>query len=164
MNWPHREQISSSTTCTALACSWELDNLLEVGREQCSKRFTIFISSQVNGDSRFKKTKKLCRGSCTQPDPKYFSFLFYKRNALTGIKFWKNKKAKKGIKFRTVHTHGVRCRKNLRFAKSGWGCKHVCAYIYRFSLLCVWLTCCIPSNHPIMVNVQQEIFKYSKLI
>lgn len=55
--------------------------------------------------------------------------------------------------------------KNLRFSKSRWGCEHVhvCAYIYIVSRLCVLLACCTPSNHPIMVNVKQEIFKCSKL-
>lgn len=112
MNWPHTEQISSSTTCTALACSWELDNLLEGRREQCSKRFTIFISSQVNGNSMFKKRKKLCRGSCTQPDPKIFFFFVLHKKCPNRNQVLKNEKAKQGIKFRTAQNiHGVRCRR-----------------------------------------------------
>lgn len=101
--------------------------------------------------------------SCTQPDPKYFSLLHKKHPNRNQV--LKNEKAKQGIKFRTVHTHRVKRRKNLRAAKSRWGCEHVCAcaYIYRFSWLCVFLACCTPSNHPIMVNVQQEISKCSKL-
>lgn len=128
----------------------------------------MFISTGGSWDLRFRKNKKICRGSCTQQDPKYFFFLVLNKKPCNRKQVLKNQKETQSIEFRVVHIHNPwgQVRKQICQQAHGIVNTHVCLHIYIhiYSFLTMdFVTYWTYSYHLIMDNGQMQIFKCSKL-